>query len=174
MQRIVVAVDPSGVSGAEGSGDEIGIIVAGKGVDGNAYVLADRSCKLSPEGWGRRAVEAYHEFSADRIVAERNFGGAMVEAVIRTADPLAAVTLVTASRGKAVRAEPVAALYEQGRVFHSAAFIELEDQMMAMTSTGYLGEGSPDRLDALVWALTDLMLGEGDGYDPNMWAKLLG
>ena len=171
MQRIVVAVDPSGVSGAEDGGDEVGIIVAGKGVDGCAYILADRSCRLSPEGWGRRAVEAYKEFKADRIVAEKNFGGAMVEAVIRAADPQAPVTLVTASRGKAVRAEPIAALYEQGRVYHARNFSELEDQMVAMTPNGYLGEGSPDRLDALVWALTELMLGEQD-YNPDMWAAL--
>jgi phage terminase large subunit-like protein len=174
MQRIVVAIDPSGTRGTEDGGDSIGIIVAGKGIDGRGYVLADRTCKLSPAGWGRRAVEAYHEFAADRIVAERNFGGAMVEAVIRSADPNVAYAEVTASRGKAIRAEPIAALYEQGRVSHAQSMPELEDQLCQMASDGFLGEGSPDRLDALVWALTDLMLGEGDGYDPNMWAKLLG
>ena len=174
MQRIVVAIDPSGTRGTEDGGDSIGIIVAGKGVDGRGYVLADRTCKMSPAGWGRRAVEAYHEFAADRIVAERNFGGAMVEAVIRSADPNVAYAEVTASRGKAIRAEPVAALYEQGRISHAQSMPELEDQLCQMASDGFLGEGSPDRLDALVWALTDLMLGEGDGYDPNMWAKLLG
>lgn len=160
MQRVVVSIDPSGTRGADDDGDSVGIVVGGKGVDGRGYVLADRTCKLSPAGWGRIAVAAYHEFKADRIVAERNFGGAMVEAVIRAADPNVAYGEVTASRGKAVRAEPVAALYEQGRVSHVAGLSELEDQMCQMAGDGYLGEGSPDRLDAMVWAMTDLMLGE--------------
>jgi phage terminase large subunit-like protein len=159
LQRVVVGVDPSGTAGAEDSGDSIGIVVAGRGVDGRVYVLSDRSCKLSPSGWGRRAVEAYTAFSADRIVAERNFGGAMVESVIRTAGPTVPVKLVTASRGKVVRAEPIAALYEQGRVSHVGVGLEgLEDQMCAMTGDGYVGEDSPDRADALVWALSELML----------------
>ncbi|HEX8469562.1 MAG TPA: terminase family protein [Brevundimonas sp.] len=158
MKRIVVAVDPSGTSGAGDDGDAIGIVVAGKGVDGLAYVLADRSCKLSPDGWGQRTVNAYREFSADRIVGERNFGGAMVEHVIRTVDRSASYAEVTASRGKVVRAEPIAALYEQGRVKHVAGLEALEDQMCAMTGDGFLGEGSPDRVDALVWALTELDL----------------
>lgn len=157
MQRIVVAIDPSGTAGEEDTGDPIGIIVAGKGVDGRGYILADRSCKLSPDGWGKRAVKAYHEFKADRIVAERNFGGAMVEHVIRTVDKSVSYTEVTASRGKVIRAEPVAALYEQKRVTHIGELAELEDQMCAMTSDGYALEGSPDRLDAAVWALDYLM-----------------
>lgn len=166
MQRIVVAVDPSGTKGESDDGDDIGIVVAGKGVDGRGYVLADRTCKLSPDGWGRRAVDAYHggwsetpeRFKADRIVAERNFGGAMVEHVIKTIDRTAAYKEVTASRGKVARAEPVAALYEQGRVSHVGSFPELEDQMCSIAPEGYVGEGSPDRADALVWALTELML----------------
>jgi phage terminase large subunit-like protein len=157
MARVVVAIDPSGTKGDDG-GDSIGIVVAGKGVDGLCYVLADRTCKLSPDGWGRIAVRAYHEFSADRIVAERNFGGAMVEHVIRTVDRSVSYKEVTASRGKVIRAEPVAALYEQNKVKHLNGFTELEDQMCAMTGDGFLGEGSPDRVDALVWALTELML----------------
>ena len=158
LQRVVVAVDPSGTKG-DGRGDDIGIVVAGLGVDGRAYVLADRSCQMSPEGWGRRAVDAYREFNADRIVAERNFGGAMVETVIRIADRHVSYKEVTASRGKVVRAEPIAALYEQGKVSHVGSFPDLEDQMANMTAAGYVGEGSPDRADALVWALTELMLG---------------
>ncbi len=158
LQRIVVAVDPSGTKG-DGAGDDIGIVVAGKGFDGRAYVLADRTCQMSPEGWGRRAVHAYHEFKADRIVAERNFGGAMVEHVIRTADKTVPFTEVTASRGKAVRAEPISALYEQGLVSHVGSHPDLEDQMANMTAAGYVGEHSPDRADALVWALSELMLG---------------
>lgn len=158
MARVVVAIDPSGTRGQSDNGDSVGIVVAGKGIDGRGYVLADRTCKLSPDGWGRRAVEAYRSFNADRIVAERNFGGAMVEHVIRSVDQRASYKEVTASRGKIVRAEPVAALYEQGRVSHVGSMPELEDQMCAMAPDGYLGEGSPDRVDALVWALTELML----------------
>lgn len=161
LQRVVVAIDPSGTGGEGDSGDSIGIVVAGRGYDGRGYVMADRSCKLSPAGWGRRAVDAYKEFRADRIVAERNFGGAMVQHVIRTADRNVSYKEVVASRGKAVRAEPVAALYEQGRVSHIGSFPELEDQACSMKSDGYLGEGSPDRLDALVWAMTELMLDTG-------------
>lgn len=163
MVRIVVSIDPSGTRGSSDEGDSIGIVVAGKGVDGRAYVLADRSCKLSPAGWGRRSVEAYHEFSADRVVAERNFGGAMVEHVIKTTDKNVSYKEVTASRGKVARAEPVAALYEQGKVSHVGGFADLEDQMCLMAPDGFAGEGSPDRADALVWAITELMLGE-DGY----------
>lgn len=157
FQRVVVAVDPSGTGGEEDSGDSIGIVVAAKGVDGRAYVLADRTCKLSPDGWGRRAVEAYWEFGADRIVAERNFGGAMVKHVIRTVDRNVSYKEVTASRGKVARAEPVAALYEQGKVSHIGGLPELEDQMCMIGPDGYIGEGSPDRVDALVWALSELM-----------------
>ena len=160
MQRIVVAVDPSGTRGETDKGDSIGIVVTGKGVDGRGYVIADRTCKLSPDGWGRRAVAAYHEFGADRIVAERNFGGAMVEHVIRTVDDSVSYKELTASRGKVARAEPVAALYEQGRVSHAADMAELEDQMCLFGPDGFIGEGSPDRLDAAVWGLTELMLNE--------------
>jgi predicted phage terminase large subunit-like protein len=158
LARIVVAVDPSGASGAEDdSADSIGLVVAAKGADGRFYVLEDATCRLSPEGWARRAVDRYRTHRANVIVAERNFGGDMVASVIRTVDRSANVKLVTASRGKSIRAEPVAALYEQGRVTHAAGLEALEDQMMQMTLSGYIGEGSPDRVDALVWALTELM-----------------
>lgn len=161
MRRVVVAVDPSGTSGAAGEeGDDVGIVAAGLGIDGRGYVLGDWSVNLSPAGWARRAIDCYDHFKADRIVAERNFGGAMVESTIRTARKSAPVTLVTASRGKVARAEPVAALYEQGKVSHVGALPDLEDQMANMTASGFVGEGSPDRADALVWALTDLMLGD--------------
>jgi phage terminase large subunit-like protein len=160
MERIVVAIDPSGTNGDDGErADSVGIVVAGKGRDGLGYILADRTCDLSPAGWGRIAVDAYHEFKADRIVAERNYGGAMVEHVIRTVDARVPYKEVTASRGKVVRAEPVAALYEQKRVRHVRGLTELEDQMVNMASEGYLGSGSPDRLDAMVWAMTELMTG---------------
>lgn len=160
LQRVVISIDPSGTKGTSDDGDEIGIVAAGLGVDGRAYVLADRTCKLSPDGWGRRAVNAYYEFAGDRIVAERNFGGAMVEHVIKTIDKNVAYKEVTASRGKVARAEPVAALYEQGRVSHVGSMPELEDQMCQIAPEGYVGDGSPDRADALVWALTELMLEE--------------
>lgn len=158
MQRIVVSVDPSGTRG-DGAGDDIGIVVAGLGIDGHGYILEDGTCQLSPEGWGRRAVDLYHRHNADRIVGERNFGGDMVRFTVATADKKAAFKEVVASRGKAVRAEPISALYEQGRVHHVGQFPDLEDQLCNFTVSGYVGEGSPDRADALVWALTELMLG---------------
>lgn len=170
LKRIVVAVDPSGTSGKDG-GDEIGIIVAGKSHDERYYVIEDASCKLSPDGWARRVSDMYEKWEADRVIAEKNFGGAMVESVLRTANKNLPVKLVTASRGKTVRAEPIAALYEQEKVSHAGCFDELEDQLCAMTPAGYVGEGSPDRADALVWALTEL---SGKGYrydlsDPRLW-----
>lgn len=158
MQRIVVAVDPSGTKG-DGNGDDVGIVVAGLGVDGHGYVLEDGTCNMSPEGWGRRAVDLYRRFDADRIVAERNFGGDMVRAIVATADRSVSFKEVSATRGKVVRAEPIAALYEQGKVHHVGAFADLEDQMCNFTASGYVGDGSPDRADALVWALTELMMG---------------
>lgn len=158
MARVVVAVDPSGTDGND-DGDSVGIVVVGRGVDGRGYVLEDLTCNLSPDAWARRACEAYHRWSADRLVAERNFGGAMVKSVIRTADASVAYKEVTASRGKTARAEPVSALYEQGRVSHVRGLTELEDQMTLMTMSGYAGEGSPDRVDAAVWGLTETMLG---------------
>jgi phage terminase large subunit-like protein len=157
MQRVVVSVDPSGTKG-DGGGDDIGMVVAGLGTDGRAYVLTDATCQMSPEGWGRRAVELYHRYQADRIVAERNFGGDMVRFTVATADKKAAFKEVSATRGKVVRAEPIAALYEQGKVSHVGMMPDLEDQMCNFTSSGYVGDGSPDRADALVWALTELML----------------
>jgi phage terminase large subunit-like protein len=156
LTRVVVGVDPSG------GGNEQGIIVAGKGIDDRGYALADRSCTLSPDGWGRRAVQAYLDFGADAIVVERNFGGDMAKATIQTAakamDVVVKIIMVTASRGKVVRAQPVAALYEQGRVSHTEAFTDLEDQLCTWTPEDGT---SPDRLDALVWALTDLIPPDG-------------
>lgn len=162
LVRVVVAVDPSGTKG-DGGGDDIGIVVAGKGVDGRCYILADRSCQLSPDGWGRMAVQAYHDFKADRVVGESNFGGDMVRFVVQTADRRVPYSEVKASRGKTVRAEPVAALYEQGLVSHVGELPDLEDQMVNFTQAGFVGEGSPDRADAMVWAVTELML-TGSNY----------
>jgi phage terminase large subunit-like protein len=160
-RRVVVAVDPSGAAGRDDAqADEIGIVVAARGDDGHAYVLADRSLRDAPAVWGRAAVRAYHEFKADHIVAEENFGGEMVRFVIRAADPNAPVRVISASRGKALRAEPVSALYEQGLVHHVGRFATLEDQLCAFTTQGYRGEGSPDHADALVFAISELMLKE--------------
>ena len=173
MSRIIVAIDPSGARGANDDGaDSIGIVIAGKGMDGRGYVLGDWTCRLSPMGWARRAVEAYRRFGADRIIAERNFGGAMVESTIRSVDPNAPYKEVVASRGKIIRAEPVAALYEQKRISHVGPFQDfelLEAQMCAMTRTGFIGEGSPDRVDALVWALDELLLADGNAGFINFY-----
>ena len=157
LDRIVVAVDPPVTSGPDA--DECGIIIAGvtRCADGQtAFVLADWSAGgLSPRQWAEKTVAAYHEFEADRIVVEVNQGGDMAKTVIAQVDAAAPITGVHATRGKRLRAEPVAALYEQARVRHVGAFPKLEDQM-----TTYVGgaQSSPDRLDALVWALTELML----------------
>lgn len=137
LARCVVGVDPSG--GSDPENDEQGIIVGGKGIDGHGYVVADRSCKLSPDGWGRRAVQAYIDFQADAIVCEKNFGGDMVEAVVQTSARAMGVkvkvVMVTASRGKALRAQPVAALYEQGQMHHCEVFAELEEQQCVPAGT---------------------------------------
>jgi predicted phage terminase large subunit-like protein len=154
MQRIIVAIDPSGGDG-DGN-DEQGIVVAGQGVDGLYYVLDDRSCKLSPNGWASRAIQAYREYEADKIVAEKNFGGDMVEAIVRAVDKDVPFKMVTASRGKMQRAEPIAALYEQGKVRHVKGLEVLESQMTSWTPTDGT---SPDRMDAMVWALTELSTG---------------
>jgi phage terminase large subunit-like protein len=165
LLAVVVGVDPS-VTNSEDS-DECGIVVDARGVDGNGYTLADLSARLSPSDWARRAVQAYHDFEADRIVAEANNGGDLVSTVIAQIDPTVPVELVHASRGKRTRAEPVAALYEQGRWFHEAPFPDLEDQMTSYT--GEPGMGSPDRMDAHVWAATKLFhIGE-TGWGSGTW-----
>lgn len=152
MRRVVVAIDPAVTSGEDS--DSTGIVAAGVGLDGHIYVLHDRTCRESPERWARIAVELYDEVQGDRIVAEVNNGGDLVEAVIRTVDANVPYTEVRASRGKRMRAEPIAALYEQGKVHHVGRFDELEDQMTTWTPEA---AGSPDRLDALVWAVSHLV-----------------
>lgn len=157
--RIVVAIDPAATSNE--SSDETGIVAVGytKDEDGaqRAYVLADKSVKGTPEVWAKAAIDLYHELDADRIIAESNNGGEMVESVIKAVDRNVPVTLVRASRGKRVRAEPVAALYEQNRVHHVARLDTLEDQMCLFSGeTGRSAGDSPDRVDALVWAISSL------------------
>lgn len=161
LKRIVVAIDPEAENNPNSS--ETGIVAGGVGVDGYGYVLADKSVKASPNGWAQRAVDLYDRLSADRIVGEVNQGGEMVEAVIRSVDGGGNISYnkVRASRGKKTRAEPVASLYEQGKVFHVGQFPELEDQL----TTWEPGKKSPDRLDALVWLITELMLGEKEYGD---------
>jgi phage terminase large subunit-like protein len=154
LARVVVAVDPA-TSSNEAS-NETGIIIAGVSANGHGYVLADRSLRASPHSWASVTVTAYDEFEADRVVAEINQGGQMVEQTIRTVDKRVSYKGIHASRGKQVRAEPVAALYEQGKVHHVGTLADLEDQLCQWTP----GDDSPDRLDALVWAITELMLGK--------------
>jgi hypothetical protein len=168
FETVVIAVDPSGASGEEDErSDEIGIAAAAKGLDGHYYVLEDASLRAGPAQWAKRAILAYSEHMADRIVAEKNYGGAMVKFTIETADKTVNVKEITASRGKVVRAEPISALYEKGLVHHLQVskdgrkldFGDLEDQMVNFTSAGYMGDRSPDRADALVWALSELSQG---------------
>lgn len=153
LKRVVVAVDPAVTSGEDS--DDTGIIVGGLSCDGHVYVLEDATCHTSPDAWARAVVAAYARHRADRIVGEVNNGGELVETVLRTVDASIPYTAVHASRGKRVRAEPVAALYEQGRVHHVGEFAELEDQLVCWVPDA---ADSPDRLDALVWMVTELVV----------------
>jgi phage terminase large subunit-like protein len=160
LKRTVVAVDPAVTSGEDA--DETGIVVCAIDSEDRGWVLADLSGRYQPHEWGRAAISAYHEWGADRVIAEVNNGGDLVESTLRMIDPNVSYRAVRASKGKFVRAEPVSALYEQRRVHHLGSFPNLEDQMCAFTvdfnraSMGY----SPDRLDAMVWALSELMVTE--------------
>lgn len=157
MLRLVVAVDPSGADDEENTdNDEIGIVVCGLGVDGNGYVLEDLTCKAGPGTWGRVATHAYERHGCDRIVAETNFGGAMVGHVIRAARPRTPFRAVTASRGKVVRAEPISTLMDTGRIRMAGFFREMEDELTAFTTYGYVGDHSPNRADAMIWGMSDL------------------
>jgi PBSX family phage terminase large subunit len=157
LRRIVVAIDPSGAAGEfDLQADQIGIVVAGIDAKEHVHVLEDATTLTSPEQWARIAIDLYHKWRADRVIAEKNFGGDMVRAVIHGADRNVPVRLVDASRGKHVRAEPVAAKYEQGAIHHLGRFPQLEDELLNFTTSGYMGAGSPNRADALVWAATEL------------------
>jgi phage terminase large subunit-like protein len=157
FERIVVGVDPAVTSGEDA--DETGILVAGM-IGNRGYVVEDLSGQYTPQEWAIQAIKAYYKYNADRIVAEVNQGGDMVEHTIRTVDRNVSYKAVRAARGKILRAEPIAALYEQGRIHHCGTFAALEDQLCMYTHDS---RESPDRLDALVWALTDLMIGKNDG-----------
>ena len=154
LSRIVVSVDPAIT--ANKHSDLTGIIVAGIDINGTAYILEDATGNFTPEGWATKAIELYNKYEADRIVAEKNQGGDMVRHTLKTVDETIPITLVHASRGKYARAEPVSALYEQGKVFHLKGLMELEDQMVTWEPLDAIG--SPDRLDAMVWAITNLLL----------------
>lgn len=168
FDRIVVAVDPP-VTSHKGS-DECGIVVVGAVTQGppqdwRAYVLEDATMSAaSPTKWAQGAIDALERWEGDKIVAEVNQGGDLVESVLRQLDPMVPYKSVRATRGKAARAEPVAALYDQGRVLHTRGLGDLEDQMTKMTAQGYKAPGSPDRLDALVWAVHDLMIAPAAGH----------
>ncbi len=167
MQRIVVAIDPSGCSGPDDKrSDEVGILVCGRDRQGVGYVIEDLTGRYSPEGWAKKAVDAFDRWKADKIVAEKNFGGALVESNLRAFRKTAPVKLVTASRGKAQRAEPVAALYEQGKAKHVGYLPDLERQLLLFSAAGFKGARSPDRADAVVWGLTELLL-DGSNYDSS-------
>ena len=153
MRRIVVAIDPAASSKATSS--ETGIVACGVGDDGHGYVLEDRSLRGTPNEWASEAVASYHRLKADRIVAEANQGGDMIRHTLDTVERNIPIRLVHASRGKRVRAEPIAALYEQGRIHHVGMFADLEDQLCSWVPDH---SASPDRLDALVWALTELVV----------------
>jgi phage terminase large subunit-like protein len=154
LTRIVVAVDPEAM--ATETSAETGIIVAGLGIDHHGYVLADRTIKGSPHAWGSQVVAAYHAHNADRVIYETNQGGDMVANTIHSVEQAIPLKGVHASRGKQARAEPISTLYEKGMVHHVGVFTELEDQLCNWTPNS--GAASPDRLDALVWALSELML----------------
>jgi PBSX family phage terminase large subunit len=161
LVRVIVAVDPSGSGDDAGSeADAIGVMVVGLGTDGNAYVLEDLTVKAGPATWGRVVVDAYFRHDADMIVGEGNYGGAMVAYVVRAAanarKARVAYKQVTATRGKVVRAEPVSALYEQGKVRHVGFFRDLEEELSGFTTNGFVGDRSPNRADALIWGITEL------------------
>jgi len=155
MVRVVVGIDPAVTSGEDS--DFTGIITAGVSADGHYYILSDDTIKASPDAWARKAVSSFELHKADRIIAETNNGGDLVVHLLRQVNPNIPVKKVTATRGKAVRAEPIASLYEQGRVHHTQYFSELEDQMCEWEPG--VSKESPDRMDALVWALTELSEG---------------
>ena len=157
LVRVLVAVDPSGAGDVDNAdNDAIGIVVGGLGTDGRAYILEDLTVKAGPATWGKVATSAFDRHAADAIIGESNFGGEMVRFTIQTARPRTNYKSVSASRGKVVRAEPISALYESGKVSHVGYFPEMEEELTAFSTQGYLGQGSPNRADALVWLLTEL------------------
>lgn len=171
--RVVVGVDPSGSGDVDNAdNDAIGIVVGGLGVDGNAYLLEDCTVKAGPATWGRVTASAFDRHKADIVVGEINYGGAMVQHTIQTARARTPYKSVTATRGKAVRAEPLSALYEQGKVRHVGRFNELEDEMAGFSTVGYVGDRSPNRADAWIWVLTELFPGMTRAVEPEFEAPI--
>jgi Phage terminase large subunit/Terminase RNaseH-like domain len=169
LLRVVVAVDPSGADDDDdATNDQIGIVVVGLGVDNNGYVLEDLTLKAGPDRWGKVAAGAFDRHKADLVVGEKNFGGEMVRFVIQAAKPNCPVKLVTASRGKVVRAEPISALTEQGKIRFAGSFPELEEELCGMTTHGYVGDRSPNRADAFVWGMSELFPGLLSEDKPEM------
>jgi len=158
LRRIVVGVDPA--ASATDESDHTGIIICGEGIDGAYYILDDYSVRGTPAAWARQVAKAYNEYEADKIIAEKNQGGDMVRSTIETVDPSLPVRLVHASRGKLVRAEPISVLYEQGKAFHAKPLPMLEEEMCTYDGSG----NSPDRLDAMVWAMTELTHARGKAF----------
>lgn len=158
--RVVVGVDPSGSGDVDNAdNDAIGIVIGALGTDGNAYLLEDCTVKVGPATWGKIATDAYDRHKADVVVGEMNYGGEMVRYTIQTCRPRTPFKAVNATRGKVVRAEPFSSLYEQGKVRHVGDFMELEDELAAFSTVGYLGESSPNRADSWIWVLTELFPG---------------
>ncbi len=169
MQRIVVSVDPSGADDVDNMhNDAIGIVVCGLGTDGNGYLLEDITVKAGPATWGNIATTAYDRHAADIIVGEANYGGAMVKHVIQTSRRNTPYKSVTASRGKAIRAEPISALAENGKIRHGGNFPDLEDELCDFTTAGYFGEDSPNRADAYIWGFTELFGGIVSGKQGSL------
>ena len=196
MKRIVVAVDPSGCSGKEDyKSDEIGITVCGLGTDGKGYLLADYSGRYSPIEWAQKAIDAYETFEADKIIAEKNYGGSLVESNIRTVRRNIPIKMVTATRGKIIRAEPIASLYDLGKIKHLnhcekndidndelrldmknnyLDFTLIEEQLCDFSHSGYQGSRSPDRADAMIWGFTELMVGGQPGQFESVNINIFG
>lgn len=188
MLRIVIAVDPSGAEDDADNtdNDAIGIVVCGLGIDGNGYVLEDLTCKAGPATWGRVATNAFDRLGADRVIGEDNFGGGMVKSVIQTARPRTPYSNAHSSRGKTLRAEPIASLFESGKIRLAGYFRDMEDELVGFTTHGYTGDHSPNRADAMVHGMTALfpeltkkeeapqqIIHERINYGPNDWMHTL-
>lgn len=165
LRRIVIAIDPAVSTHTESA--ETGIVVVGKDHHHQGYVLADLSCKNTPTAWAKQAIAAYYDYKADRIVAEVNNGGNLVESLLKAIDPQVSYKPVHASRGKITRAEPIAALYHEKKIFHTQPFTQLEQQMTQFVPD--TSRVSPDRLDALVWGMTELLLETEASFQPKSW-----
>jgi phage terminase large subunit-like protein len=182
--RIVISVDPSGASNSDEKNDAIGIIVMGLGTDNKGYLIEDLTLKASPDVWSKVVSDAYERHDADLVVAEVNYGGGLVHQTIKTHNPNIAYKALTSTRGKHIRAEPVSILYKQGKICHVGKFPDLEDELLNFTNKGYEGDRSPNRADALVFAVQELfngivnprqkvkpLLNSGISYNKSGWMR---